>query len=272
MATVGRTMLMSLNPGAGGVMLGCCKGPKTDGSVSKAPIRAIDAIAVTGVILSILTLVLPGGAVRYDDDDNLGGTCVSCTFAALTAVLLLLFSPYTAFQKRKLMKLGELRSHLNQMRDHVNEFMYQNNKLSGNVTRLHNAVDELEQVEKDLSKLANTDNVEHLVKVVSETKRINKEMKKTMEASIIQQILTTVIRTDRDLDMKIGPWELKRLMVRLNGRAGFIFNKDKFLELLDNPTTEPVPIAKIMKVIRNLKDDSLSEEQNVFVIQPEQLK
>jgi len=95
-------------------------------------------------------------------------------------------------------------------------------------------------------------------------------MKKIMEASVVQQLITTVIRTDRDLDLKIGPTELKRLMQRLDATAGFEFHKDRFIALLGD-TSQPVDISKIMMVIRNLKDNSLSEEENVFVMHPEQL-
>ena len=47
-----------------------------------------------------------------------------------------------------------------------------------------------------------------------------KPFQKIMEASIIQQMITTIICTDRDLDLKIGPVELKRL----DQRPGFNFN------------------------------------------------
>ena len=78
-------------------------------------------------------------------------------------------------------------------------------------------------------------------------------------------MVTTVLRTDRNLDLMIGPIELRNLMVRLDNTPGFDFHQDNFLKLLGN-TDEPVPVEKIMKVIRNLKDDSVPEEENVFTI------
>ena len=91
------------------------------------------------------------------------------------------------------------------------------------------------------------------------------------KSSIVQQIITTVIRTDRDLDLKIGPIELKRLMSRLNASPGFDFHEDRFLKTLGETNDEPVSIVRIMKVIRNLKDDSIPEDENIFVLKPEQL-
>jgi len=57
---------------------------------------------------------------------------------------------------------------------------------------------------------------------------------------------------------------------RLEIKTGFDLNKEQFLNLLGNPE-EAISIEKIMKVIRNLKDHTLSEEKSVFVIKPEQL-
>merc|ERR1739844_3321 len=111
---------------------------------------------------------------------------------------------------------------------------------------------------------------DRLIFVVSETKRLNEMMKKNVQAKIVQQMITTVLRTDRNLDLMIGPKELKNLMIRLDHTPGFDFHQDRFLNLLGN-TDDPVPIGKIMKVIRNLKDDSIPEEENVFTVRPETL-
>jgi hypothetical protein len=55
------------------------------------------------------------------------------------------------------------------------------------------------------------------------------------------------LRTDRDLDLKIGPIELKNLMLRLDHQPGFDFHQDRFLNSLGNPQEEQVPIEKVMK-------------------------
>ena len=63
-------------------------------------------------------------------------------------------------------------------------------------------------------------------------------------------------------------------MIRLEYAPGFDFHKERFLNLLgkSKPNDEPVPIEKIMGVIRNLKDDSVPEDENVFTMRPETLK
>lgn len=77
-----------------------------------------------------------------------------------------------------------------------------------------------------------------------------------------------MLRTDKDLDLMIGPVELRNLMTRLEHQPGFDFHQDRFLKMLGD-VSQPVPIEKIMEVIRNLKDDSIPESENVFTLHPE---
>mmetsp|Transcript_16962 Transcript_16962/g.21462 ORF Transcript_16962/g.21462 Transcript_16962/m.21462 type:complete len:276 (-) Transcript_16962:228-1055(-) len=235
------------------VFLGCCKGEKTDKGVTGTPKSLVDIVALAGFGVSFFAMFT-----------------TSVLLIDITGALVLVFTPYLVFQKRILNKLGTFRDLHNLLRSKVNELMLENNKLTANVDRLDGSVTELEQIESELASIANTDNVDRLVYVVSETKRINQKMKKNTQAKIVQQLITTVLRTDRDLDLKIGPIELKNLMMRLDHQPGFDFHADRFMNLLGN-TDEPVPIENIMRVIRNLKDDSVPEEENIFTIRPETL-
>lgn len=230
------------------VFLSCCKGEKSDAGVTKAPIPLVVSVSILGVSIATFTMLATVN-----------------TLIDIAAGFIILFCPYLVYQKRLLSELGTFRALHNRLRTKVNELMLQNNVLTSNVDKLESAVNELEQVEEDLSKIANTKNVDRLIHVVTETKRINEKMKKNTQAKIVQQMVTTVLRTDRNLDLKIGPTELRNLMIRLDNTPGFDFHKDNFLKLLGN-TDEPVPVEKIMKVIRNLKDDNVPEAENVFTI------
>ena len=55
-------------------------------------------------------------------------------------------------------------------------------------------------------------------------------------------------------------------MIRLDNQNGFEFHKDRFMDALGGNPDESVPVEKIMAVIRNLKDDSLDETSNIFVL------
>jgi len=244
---------MSMNP-SGRKVLQCCKGARSDKGVTRFPALSIDVAALVGLGLAIAAILSS-----------------QLFLADLTGSLLLCFCPYMAYQKRSLLKLDTFRGELNEMRQNVNEFMRQNNFLTHNVNKLGESVTSLENVEADLAKLANTDNIDRLKEVVLETKEINAEMKRILEASIIQQMITTVIRTDKDGDLKIGPAELNRLILRFDNKPGYDFNKEKFKSMVGDPKVEPIKIEKIMKVIRNMKDVNVPDSDKCFVICPKQL-
>jgi len=59
----------------------------------------------------------------------------------------------------------------------INDFMEENDKLTRNVDKLAGNVGELEEVEKSLSKLVKSNNVDRLVKIVVETRIVNEKLK-----------------------------------------------------------------------------------------------
>ena len=64
-------------------------------------------------------------------------------------------------------------------------------------------------------------------------------------------------------------------MLRLDSAPGFVFHRDRFLKVINRTAkvdSEPVPIEDIMAVIRNLKDDSVPESENVFTLRPDTLQ
>lgn len=140
-----------------------------------------------------------------------------------------------------------------------------NDSLTRNISDLKFSVHRLKEVEEKLSKVANSSNVDRLVEIVKETKQVNREIKENIKAKVVQDILSSVLRTDRNADLSIGnAGELKQLMTRLKNMPGFQFHEDRFLQILGAPTEKPIRIGKIMELIRNLLDDPNSQE-NVFV-------
>jgi hypothetical protein len=96
----------------------------------------------------------------------------------------------------------------------------------------------------------------------------------------MQDILTSILRTDRNNDLVIDDTELNRLMLRLTMMPGFDFHQDRFLTVLrgrtkiSNTTTKgdvSYSIGEMMQVFRNLLDNSIPDHENVFVLKPKQL-
>eukprot|EP00559_Dactyliosolen_fragilissimus_P006565 CAMPEP_0184863658 /NCGR_PEP_ID=MMETSP0580-20130426/12087_1 /TAXON_ID=1118495 /ORGANISM="Dactyliosolen fragilissimus" /LENGTH=246 /DNA_ID=CAMNT_0027362113 /DNA_START=131 /DNA_END=871 /DNA_ORIENTATION=- len=230
------------------------KGEQTDKAVS-CKTCFVDIIALCAVTIGALAVF------AYDLN----------VIADIMGFSVVFFGPFAALQKRQIMDLGGLRTQINILMGKVDELAGQNRQLETSVNQLNVSTNRLDEIRHDLSKLANTDNVDRLMEVVKETKRINGEIKENLESRIIQDILTTVMRTDRNSDLMIGPKEKRALMFRLDQMTGVDFNADRFETLMGDE--EYVRIGKIMSVIRNLLDgDALDSENNVFVLHPEQLK
>lgn len=226
-----------------------CKGKKTDGGVTKAPMPIVGIVGLAGLGLAMSSIYLSGFVVV----DVAGG-------------FLCFFAPYMVYQKGVLRKLGSFRQLLNDLRAQINDLMVENDKLKASVDQLSVNVDELEKVEEELSLLVQSNNIDRLVEVVKKTKEVNEKMRRNTQSQIVQQLITTVLRTDRDGDLKLNPIELRQLMLRLSNQDRFSFHRDRFENIVGD-ITEPVPVDKIMQVIRNLKDDTLTEDENVFSIQ-----
>jgi hypothetical protein len=140
----------------------------------------------------------------------------------------------------------------------------------------------LEEVEGSLQRMANTTNVNRLVEVVKENKRLQRQIKENLEAQVMQTVMTTLFRSDRNKDLSLSRNELYIFQVRMQNMEGVEFNDETFMKYIDavddvndnDPTTkddDTIPLAKIMQLLRNLMDDNLTPEENIFVLHPEYL-
>ena len=79
----------------------------------------------------------------------------------------------------------------------------------------------------------------------------------------MQQLITTVLRTDRNSNLSIGPEEMKQLIISFEAQSSFTFHKFRFIQLIGGKNMD-VPVEKIVAVIRNLKDDTIPEHKKIF--------
>ena len=96
------------------------------------------------------------------------------------------------------------------------------------------------------------------------------EVKKTLEKQVMQQIIDVVVRCDRDGNFTLTTQETERLKLRLKAMEGIKFNTTNFDHMIASDKNE-LTVADVMNIIRNLLDDDVKEEDNVFVLDPESL-
>ncbi|CAB9508087.1 expressed unknown protein [Seminavis robusta] len=230
-------------------------GEDTDEAVMAASPSIIHVIAAVAMI---------SGAVT--------GYLYSWYLIEFAAFCLLIISPVVAVQKVKLQLLGDIRGQHNGLRSKCNVLLTENDKLKGTVQEMKTQTDRLSQVEEGLSKIAEESNTEvaRLVEIVKETKTLQTQIKKSLERQVMQQIISAVVASDQDGNFSLSPRETNILKARLKQIDGVNLNEEKFYQMIAADDNE-LTVQDVMKIVRNLLDDSVPAEDNVFVLEPQSL-
>ena len=105
-------------------------------------------------------------------------------------------------------------------------------------------------------------------------------VKENLEAKVIQNLISVVMRSDNDKDFVIDPEEVDALILRLKNIDGVDFSEENFQKALEKAGYDPTKvdvkkggysIQAVIEVIKNLMDDEVPAEDNIFTIQPEKL-
>jgi len=137
--------------------------------------------------------------------------------------------------------------------------------LFGHTYRLHD-------VEEGLSKIAKQDGteVDRLVELVKETKTLQKQIKMALEKQVMQQMIDAVVTSDKDGNFTLTPQETEMLKIRLGNINGVDFNAKFFDNMIASDVNE-LTVTDVMNILRNLLDDEVPEERNIFVLRSENL-
>jgi len=133
-------------------------------------------------------------------------------------------------------------------------------------------VSELQHVEKDLATVAAKagGQVDRLVSIVHENGEIQKEIKGILQDEILQQIINAVINTDRDSNYQLDKREVRQLEYRLKNIPGVVFYHDRFQAFCASDEGD-LTLADVTNIARNLGDDSIPPEQQIFEFAPKQI-
>jgi hypothetical protein len=183
-------------------------------------------------------------------------------------------APYAAYQKRTLVKLGGLRGQQNQLRTSVNALFHQNRTLHDSVDKLTNAVTQLEDVTQELDTIAVAaqTNVNTLVQICNENAILQCKIKKNLEQEVIQNVMTVVVNADSNQDWTLGPSEMELLVMRLKAMPGIEFDETNYRKATSSSEKgDTMTLVEIMSILRNLLDDTVAEEDNIFHLKPRAL-
>eukprot|EP00540_Astrosyne_radiata_P005058 CAMPEP_0116853612 /NCGR_PEP_ID=MMETSP0418-20121206/18028_1 /TAXON_ID=1158023 /ORGANISM="Astrosyne radiata, Strain 13vi08-1A" /LENGTH=260 /DNA_ID=CAMNT_0004486071 /DNA_START=47 /DNA_END=829 /DNA_ORIENTATION=+ len=227
---------------------GSVKGGESDGIVNDVRGSAMDIVGVAGLGAGVVSLVLVGGI-----------------FGPISGAFCCVMAPYAAYQKRHLGELGGFRGQTNELRGHVNELHEQNDELGKNVDELEGHVGELEKVEQaleDMAKKAQTD-VERLVHVVQENGRLQKLIEENLRKKVLQDVMSIVVKSDRNHDYTLNRAEIEILIFRLQALPSVDFQTDNFRKLLKGKRN--LTVTEVMSMLRNLMN-ATDDEEAIFKI------
>mmetsp|Transcript_25688 Transcript_25688/g.37875 ORF Transcript_25688/g.37875 Transcript_25688/m.37875 type:complete len:267 (+) Transcript_25688:110-910(+) len=190
-----------------------------------------------------------------------GGLGALCSFLGTAA----------AVKEEKIQEMQGLRTVINESREEVNKLRTLNATLMENNRQLQKTCHKLEQCQFALNELTKNQitSVDMLVKQVNELKSIQSKMKRNVQAEIIQNVLTIVLSSDIDSDNIIDPEEVNGLIVRIKFMEGFELNEVNFRKKLDKKGG--CSLTAVFNIIKNLMDDKVPNEDNIFVIKPEEI-
>jgi hypothetical protein len=114
--------------------------------------------------------------------------------------------------------------------------------------------------------------VNRLIDSIEEMKEIHEQMNHCLEIEVMQQVIDIGLKSDSDQDFTINsPRELKRLEQRLSNIPGIVFDKENFRKITkyDDEESPGISLHDIMRMFRNLKDPTISDKDNIFLLRPE---
>jgi hypothetical protein len=110
--------------------------------------------------------------------------------------------------------------------------------------------------------------VNRLTEIVIRNAEIQAHIKQNLEKQVLSSLVSIVVNTDNNRDFELNEMELNTLMLRLRGVKGVAFDEANFRKVIPKA---PVPLARIMMVVRNLLNPDVPEEDNVFHMKPKEM-
>jgi len=138
-------------------------------------------------------------------------------------------------------------------------------RLRATVDDLSLTIDHLEDVEQALDVITQTQgqSIEAFEAQVKDNRDILSKMQSNLKANVLQNLLQVVIRSDNDDNMTIEEHEIGGLLNSIRGINGVDVNETLFREAI---TRCGGSLQCVMDIIRNLMDDDVPRESEIFII------
>ena len=204
-------------------------------------------------LVSAVAVAVSVVSIEFIDDNWVVTFASFCTI--FIAILLLV-------QRLKVRRLGTLKHQNNEIRRQVHYMRQERERLHRSLDRLDEQVADLQSVPQELHKLTKNRNVDRLIEIIHEQKILQEKMRGKINQQVMQQIMSLVVRVDRDQNWTLRPTEIEALIVRLGLVENIEFDEQRFRQML----THDPSVSSIMQIIRSLleRDDEYQHGRPIF--------
>jgi len=212
-------------------------------------------IHLTSAIVLILCLLLVIFELVAIADTLAISSVPQIRVIVFTASIAGLFVAPTAVIKQYILsKMGTLRCELNKMRMEVNRLTQEHIRLQHHVDALQGEVHRMQHVEEGMMELSKESkgNIDDMVSIVNENQTVVKRIAQLARAKMQEDLLTAVLRTDGDQNMRLEAHEVDTLIMRMRCHVGIVLNEEKFRKKIEHNRGS---LWSVLKVVRDLGED-----------------
>uniref|UniRef100_A0A7S1ZD06 Uncharacterized protein n=1 Tax=Ditylum brightwellii TaxID=49249 RepID=A0A7S1ZD06_9STRA len=209
-------------------------------------VKAVTGAAIATVATSIGAMALEGNPVAY-----------------VSGAIGVGLAPYSALQERKIAEVKALKEVNEAMERELGQYKEQNERLHKTVGELEGSVKNLQELEQTLKeiKMMESSTLDELEVQLQEQKEIEDQLEDNLVAEICQNVISICLAVDKDGDMNLSDDEIALLIAKIQSIGGVAVDEEKFKALIiENGRS----MTAVMEVLRNLLDDQLDQDQNIF--------
>ncbi|KAL7548014.1 hypothetical protein ACHAWF_011288 [Thalassiosira exigua] len=198
---------------------------------------------------------------------GLGGGVAACAAAMVLTPAIPIFvmggicianAPYSAIKERQILKTPSLRGMNNKLREDANNLGDEVDNLAEEIVKFNYNSERAAKCEEQLRGIVGEQqaNVNKLVELVKENEIILSKMRDNLRQRIVQDMITIVVKSDKDNDQQIDRSEAKTLALRIRlslQEYGVVFDSEKFLKAIGENATVQGVIAIVQKLLPSEK-------------------
>lgn len=208
--------------------------------------RMTGLLAIMAIVTSIIAIIVEGSLI-----------------VVIAGILSIITGSYGHWQQRQITDILALKKTHETMKTEVETLHNSNWQLKQNVGELSVTVERLEDTEKALDAITNTqgESVTEFTRQVNENKKILSSLEDNHKANILQNLISVLLNCDANNDDKISTQELDNLIEKIQSINKVEIHEDRFREMVKKSN---MSVSAVMDVITNLLSEDTSAKDAIF--------